>query len=45
MLGGLIGGPVLVQIGYTGLSLVAMIPVAVVVVTHMALGKRTAVGR
>ncbi|MBP2332109.1 MULTISPECIES: MFS transporter [Corynebacterium] len=45
VLGGLIGGPVLVQIGYTGLSLVAMIPVAVVVVTHMALGKRTAVGR
>ena len=45
VLGGLIGGPVLVQIGYTGLSLVAMIPVAVVVVTHMALGKRPAVGR
>lgn len=43
--GGLIGGPVLVQIGYTGLALVAMVPVALVVVTHMALGKRTAVTR
>lgn len=43
--GGLIGGPVLVQIGYTGLALVAIVPVALVVVTHMALGKRTAVTR
>ncbi|MFD5867820.1 MFS transporter [Corynebacterium sp. NPDC060344] len=45
VLGGLIGGPVLVQIGYTGLAMVAMVPVAVVVVTHVLLGNRPAASR
>ncbi|WP_295626965.1 MFS transporter [uncultured Corynebacterium sp.] len=39
--GGLLGGPILVAIGYPGLALAAMIPVAAIVVTQMTVPDRT----
>ena len=41
VLGGLVGGPLIALIGFTGLSLVAMIPVALVVVTQLTRAART----
>ncbi|AYJ33933.1 MFS transporter [Corynebacterium xerosis] len=42
VVGGLTGGPVLVAIGYSGLAAVAMVPVAVIVVTQLTVTARRA---
>ncbi|MFD6728449.1 MFS transporter [Corynebacterium xerosis] len=42
VVGGLTGGPLLVAIGYSGLAAVAMVPVAVIVVTQLTVTARRA---
>lgn len=42
VVGGLTGGPVLVAIGYSGLAAVAMVPVALIVVTQLTVTARRA---